>query len=267
MQSTTPYSTTIPLKQKNKFRLSIKRAWLPLVSPLAVLIFWQVITMLEIYPSFLIPQPINVFEKFVSVLSDGSLLMHAGVTLQAMFIGLLWGVTIGLVGGYIMAKSPRLETILSPLVVAFQSTPVVAYAPLLVVWFGNDITSKSVTCAIIVFFPTMMNTIVGVRSVPQGLRDLMRSLQSTRWQTFSKLELPYALPVFLTGFKTSATLALIGVIVGEFVSARAGLGFLVNIARNQYDTPLVFVSVLTMTFIALFMYTSVHLLQSWLNRL
>ena len=174
---------------------------------------------------------------------------------------MLFGVSIGLAIGYAIAKAPLLEYILSPIIVAFQSTPIVAYAPLLIIIFGTGPSSKVVTTAVIVFFPSLVNTIVGIRGVSPRLRDLMRSLNAGRWQIFCKLELPSALPVILAGLKTSATLAVIGAVVGEFVGSGSGLGVLVITARSQYDTPLVYVTVLTMTAIALSLYGLVALVE------
>jgi NitT/TauT family transport system permease protein len=147
--------------------------------------------------------------------------------------------------GYLLARSLHLERLLSPYIVASQSIPIVAIAPLLVIWFGPGLFSKILVCALIVFFPVLVNTVVGVRSVPPDLRDLMRSLQSSRWQTLKYLELPAALPVFLGGLRIGATLSVIGAVVGEFVGAKSGLGFLVNVGRGIYDTSLVFVAVFT----------------------
>ncbi len=239
----------------------LNRQLVPLVTLLLLLAIWQFITLLEIYPAFIIPAPKAVGEKLVKVLLDGTLLLHAQTTLLAVLAGLGVGVGVAVVLGYAIAKSRALEAALSSLIVAFQSTPVVAYAPLLIIWFGSGPTSKIVTSALIVFFPMLMNTIVGIRGVPSPLRDLMRSMQATRWQTFSKLELPAAMPVLIGGLKISATLAVIGAVVGEFVSANAGLGFLINLARSQYDTPLVIVAVLTLTVLARLMYGAVSLLE------
>lgn len=226
-----------------------------------LLLVWQLFTMLKIYPAFIIPPPLSVLEKFQEVLLDGTLWAHTQVTLVAVLAGLGSGLIAALVLGYLIAKNPLLENLLSPLIVGFQSAPVVAYAPLLVIWFGSGPTSKIVTSALIVFFPMLINTIVGIRNVSPSLRDLMRSMQATRWQTFTKLEIPAALPVLISGLKISATLAVIGAVVGEFVSATAGLGVLVTLARSQYDTPLVLVAVLTMTVIARLLYSVVGLLE------
>jgi NitT/TauT family transport system permease protein len=155
-------------------------------------------------------------------------------------------------------------------VVASQSVPVVAIAPLLFIWFGPGLLFKVLICALIVFFPVLVNTIVGLRSVPEELHELMRSLQASRWQTFKYLEAPAALPVFLGGLRIGATLSVIGAVVGEFVSADRGLGFLINVGRGQYDTTLVFVAVFALIFMALALYGAVVLLEarllSWQNR-
>ena len=226
----------------------------PLLTVACLLLLWQWVSARELISPILVPPPSAVFQAFIDALADGTLLKHASVTLEEMFYGLLLGVGIGLVIGYAIAKAPLLENILSPIIVAFQSTPIVAYAPLLVIWFGSGIASKIVTTAVIVFFPTLVNTIVGIRSVSPNLRDMMRSLKAGRWQTFRHLEAPSALPVILAGLKTSTTLAVIGAVVGEFVSQGSGLGYLVTLARNLYDTPLVVVAVLTMSAISLALY-------------
>jgi NitT/TauT family transport system permease protein len=164
--------------------------------------------------------------------------------------------------GYFLAKSRVVERILSPYIVASQSIPIVAIAPLLVIWLGPGMLSKILTSALIVFFPVLVNTIVGLHSVPRELYDLMRSLQASTWQRILKLEIPAALPVFLGGLRIGATLAVIGAVVGEFVGADKGLGFLVNVGRGLYDTSLVFVSVFTLVFLALALYGSVVFLES-----
>ncbi len=176
-------------------------------------------------------------------------------------MGLLLGVCAASLLGYRLARSVRLERLLSPYIVASQSIPIVAIAPLLVIWFGPGLTSKVLICALIVFFPVLINTIVGMRSVPDDLRDLMRSLGATRWQTFRLLEVHAALPVLLGGLRIGATLAVIGAVVGEFMASDRGLGFLINVARGLYDTSLVFVAVFTLVLMALSLYGLVVLLE------
>ena len=144
--------------------------------------------------------------------------------------------------------------------------PTVAIAPLLVIWFGPGIFSKVLICALIVFFPVLVNTVVGMRAVSENLRDLMRSMRAARWQPLRLLELPAALPVLLGGLRIGATLSVIGAVVGELVGANRGLGFLINVGRGQYDTALVFVGVFTLVILALSLYGIVLWLEKHLLR-
>ncbi len=234
------------------------------------LILWQAFTTYSDIPSFIFPTPFDVWEKFLSVTRDGSLLFPTLVTLREVLLGLTLGLSAAILTGYLLAKSRTVERVLSPYIVASQSIPIVAIAPLLVIWLGPGILSKILTSALIVFFPVLVNTIVGIRSVPVELYELMKSLQANHWQRIIKLEIPAALPVFLGGLRIGATLAVIGAVVGEFVGADKGLGFLVNVGRGLYDTSLVFVSVFTLVILALGLYGSVVFLEnrllSWKKR-
>lgn len=232
-----------------------------LLSIILLLLVWQLVTWLGDFPTFILPTPGQVAARFIQSLLDGSLLRNTAVTLLEVLLGLALGILVATVLGYLLARSLHLERVLSPFIIASQSIPVVAIAPLLVIWFGPGLSSKVLICSLIVFFPVLVNTVVGVRSVPEDLRDLMRSLQATRWQTLKKLEAPAALPVFLGGLRIGATLSVIGAVVGEFVGAKSGLGFLVNVGRGVFDTALVFVAVFTLITMALVLYGLVTLLE------
>lgn len=237
------------------------RNWLGLISLLVGLLAWYLITRYGGLPNFILPSPLSVWTRFIQSIKDGSLLYHAAITLTEIVIGLCIGVLFATLMGYALAKSRSLEKVLSPYLVASQAIPIVAIAPLLVIWLGNGILSKVVICALIVFFPVLVNTIVGVRAVPTALYDLMNSLHATRSQILWKVEVPASLPVFLGGLRIGATLSVIGAIVGELVSAQQGLGFLLQLGNFQYDTPMVFVAVFTLIALALMLYGIVTLLE------
>lgn len=220
----------------------------------AFLGLWTAIVRLGQYPAFILPDPSRVYDKFVITLADGTLWKHTQITLVEILAGLSLGLLMAVLIGYVLAKSPLLERLLSPYIIASESIPIVALAPLLVIWFGFGGLSKVLICALIVFFPVLVNTIVGIRSVEQDLRDLMYSLQASKWQTFLMLEIPASLPIFFGGLKMAVTLAVVGAVVGEFVGADRGLGALINIARGIMDTPLLFVALFTLVFIAVTMY-------------
>jgi NitT/TauT family transport system permease protein len=235
--------------------------WIPPVTVLLALLLWDLVTRFSGLPAFILPSPLAVAERFVRALSDGSLLRHTGVTLFEVLLGLLSGACSAIFFGYAIAKSHLFERIVSPFLVASQAVPIVAIAPLLVIWFGQGILSKVLICALIVFFPVLVNTVVGLRAVPRSLNELMRSLHASRSQMLFYLEIPVALPVFLGGLRIGATLSVIGAIVGEFVGADKGLGFLINVGRGQFDTALVFVAVFTLVGLALALYGVVILLE------
>lgn len=238
-----------------------------LLVPLALLLFlglWELIVRLGNYPPFILPSPGRVYAKFLIVSRDGTLWRHTQITLTEIFGGLALGLTAATSLGYILAKSKLVERVLSPYIVASQSIPIVALAPLLVIWFGFGSLSKVLVCALTLFFPVLINTIIGIRSAERDLIDLMRSLEATRWQVFTMLEVPAALPVLLGGLKVGVTLSVIGAVVGEFVGADRGLGFLVNLARGLFDTPLMFVALFTLVAIAVGLYVAVAALESLL---
>lgn len=228
----------------------------------ALVVVWEVLVRWRDYPAFILPSPIQVWARLVDLAVDGVLWRQARTTLAEIGGGLLLGMSTATVLGYAVAKSPTLERLLSPYIVASQAIPVVAIAPLLIIWVGFGMLSKVIVCALTVFFPALVNTVVGLRSVEKDLSDLMRSLQASRWQIFTMLELPAALPVLLGGLKVGVTLAVIGAVVGEFVGADRGLGFLINLARGMLDTPLLFAALFALVVIALLLYAAV----TWLER-
>lgn len=242
-------------------RVIALRPWLGLASLILFLLLWQAVVTLAKLPTFILPSPADVAARFLKALADGSLLAHAGVTLLEVVVGLLVGAVAAMAIGYSIAKSRLLENLLAPYLVASQAVPLVAIAPLLVIWFGPGLFSKFLICALIVFFPVLINTVVGVRAVPASLRDLMHSLRATPGQILTKLEVPAALPIFLGGLRIGATLSVIGAVVGELVGSDSGLGFLINVGRGQYDTSLVFVAVFMLIALALGLYGVVAFME------
>lgn len=242
--------------------------WLTVLASLIILLIaWQLLVILGDYPAFILPGPADVWRQFQIVLADGRLVRHSLITISEIIPGLLIGLFIAVPLGYTLAKSPLAERLLSPYLIASQAIPVIAIAPLLTIWISSTYWSRVTVAVLVVFFPILINSITGLRSVPQEMYELMASLQATRGQVFSKLELPAAMPVLLAGLKVGATLAVIGTLVGEFVQPRSeGLGYLLVTARYQFKTDLVFVVLITLGVIALSLYGLVSLLERRLLR-
>jgi NitT/TauT family transport system permease protein len=254
-----------PTNPRTPWRVRLMRHKTILTAPFVLLLgvaLWSALVRWQDLPPFILPAPGVVLQKFTVVVADGTLIRHIGATLAEIALGLLLGLSTAFSLGYLLGKSRPLEQIVSPYIVASQSIPIVAIAPLLIIWLGSGLQSKVIVCALISFFPALISTIIGIRSVDPDLHDLMRSLRATRRQMFSKLELPTALPIIFGGLKLSVTLAVVGAVVGEFVGANAGLGFLINLARGVLDTPLMFVAVITLVLIAQLLYWTVALLEN-----
>ena len=236
---------------------------LPIAAALAVfVIVWKLVTVVGGLPPFILPPPETVVVRFLVAVVDGTILPHLATTLVEVALGLAVGAGSALVIGYVLARSALVERLLSPYLVAAQATPILALAPLLVLWFGTGLASKVVICSLIVFFPVAVATMVGIRSVDAGLLELGRSLRATRGQILTTLEIPAALPSILGGLRVGATLAVVGAIVGEWAGADRGLGVLINLARGSlFDIPLMFATLLTIALLGIALYVAVVLVE------
>jgi len=233
----------------------------------AFVLGWKALVVVGGYPPFILPPPEQVAARFVSAWADGTILPHALRTLFEVALGFGVGAGLALVTGYALARLPLAERLLSPYLVAAQATPILALAPLLALWFGPGLTAKIVICALIVFFPVAIATMVGVRAVDARLLELARSLRATRWQIVTTLEVPAALPAIFGGLRVGVTLAVVGAIVGEWAGADRGLGLLVNLARGAlFDIPLMFATLLTIALLGIGLYGLVVLVERALVR-
>lgn len=231
-------------------------AAVPVVLALVVFVAaWKAIVVVGGYPPFILPPPEAVAARFVDAWTGGVIGPHAAATLVEIALGFAVGAGFALAVGYLLARSALAERLLSPYLVAAQATPILALAPLLALWFGPGLTSKVVICALIVFFPVAVATMVGIRSVDARLLELARSLRATRRQIVLTLEIPAALPNILGGMRVGVTLAVVGAIVGEWAGAERGLGVLVNLARGSlFDIPLMFATLVTIALVGVALY-------------
>lgn len=228
---------------------------------LCVVALWQAgVALFKVSP-LIFPGPASVVNALFDGLVSGEILRHLLVTLGEILAGFVIGAALGFVLGAAIGLSDLLETLLYPYVVAFQTMPKVAIAPLFVVWFGFGATSKIVITATIVFFPLVANTIVGLRSAPKDQIDLMTACTANQWQVFRMIRLPHALPYVFAGLDIGIVLAVIGAIVGEFVGAEAGLGYLILQRNFSMDTAGVFAILIVLSLIGLGLHAAVSRLS------
>lgn len=225
---------------------------LPLAALALALFAWDRAVVLFEVPTYLLPRPGDVgVALWQGYVVDGTYWKHLSTTLYEMTVGYAIGCTVALTAGAIVAESRWIERALMPLVVAVQSVPKVALAPLLIVWFGFGVSSKMVLVALICFFPVFINGFYGFRSANPDLLRLYRAFGASRLHVFRHVKLPSAAGSIFAGLQIAVVLALIGAIVGEFVSSKEGLGYLIQSSTLSFDVATMFASVVSLAAIGI----------------
>jgi NitT/TauT family transport system permease protein len=234
---------------------------------LAFLIFvavvggWELVVRLSNVPAIIIPAPSAVFVSLVESLQSPRFLRNLWITLFETIAGFIFGAVPGLVLGGLIGQFRLLERTLYPYVVAFQTVPKVAVAPIIVIWFGYGVASKVVITATIVFFPVLANTIVGLRATPPDQLELLIAFTANRWQVFWKVKVYQALPYIFVGLDVAIVLSIIGAIVGEFVGSQAGLGYLIMQRNFSMDMAGTFAILIVLSVLGMLLHSAVQFVQ------
>jgi len=237
----------------------ITRVGYPLFGLVVILGVWILACWLGNLPTVVLPTPDKVFRAFIARFD---LLTSEGwVTVKETLYGFLLAIVIGIPLAVAIANSRPLNLMFYPLLIALQSVPKVALAPIILVWLGTGLESKLAIVWLVAFFPIIVDTVAGLRSTPRELLELADSLRASPMQIFLKVQFPAALPFVITGAKVAITLAVIGAVIGEFVGASEGLGFLLLSATSQLDTPLAFASLFALSFLGIAAYLLVELAE------
>jgi len=203
----------------------------PLIFGLLTLIAWQVIVMAADIPEYLLPAPSAIFANV-----DRTLVIQLAVTFVEALIGFLIASALAFGCAIMFVRFNTLEEGLFPIAIAVKTTPIVAVAPLLVIWLGTGWWSKIVAVILICFFPVLVNAVKGLKAADAEYRELFQTLGASRAQEFRKLRIPYCLPYLFSALKISSSLAVVGAIVGEFVGATQGLGYLIMVSSAHLET-------------------------------
>jgi NitT/TauT family transport system permease protein len=240
--------------------------WLttPLLLALLVLAWDVYVRVAEVSP-LILPPPADVWRAVIDLVRDPRTIPHVTTTIHETLVGFAIAIVVGVGLGAVLGKTPWLERTLNPIIVGLQVMPKIALVPLFIIWFGFGPTSKIVMAAVLAFFPIMTNTLLGMKSVERGHRDVMTSLNATRWQTFRDMELPHALPFILTGMEVGIVLAIIGAIVGQYLGGSSGLGHLAVARLNAFDTPGMFAVILALTVMGFVLYFAVVKLRGFVT--
>ena len=231
----------------------------PALGVLLLLAVWALACWLFKIPTVVLPSPDKVLNAMVA---RSDLLFGEGwVTLKETLLGFVLALAVGLPLAVAVANSRPLNLMFYPLLVALQSVPKVALAPIVLVWLGTGLESKLAIVWLVAFFPIIVDTVAGLRATPRELIELADSLNATPAQIFLKVQFPAALPFVITGAKVAITLAVIGAVIGEFVGSSEGLGFLLLSATSQLNTPLAFAALFALAALGILVYLLVELAE------
>ena len=224
---------------------------LPIVSLAIILVIWSLAISWMKVPSYLLPSPQAVLKALHVGYIEGLHWPHLWFTVQCTLMGYLIGCGLAVVFGACMAEFELFGKLVYPYVIALQSMPKIALAPLIIVWFGFGMESKVVMVALICFFPVFINTAVGLRQASPELLDLMRAFSASRRDIFFQIKLPSAAGHIFAGLQIAVVLSLIGAVVAEFISSTKGIGYLINSSSVNLDTDIMFAALLTLAVMGL----------------
>jgi len=234
----------------------------PFVGILVFLAVWEAGVALYKPPAYLLPAPSIIFDTFIREFPR--LAFHGWVTAYEMLLGYFLAVAVAVPLAIAITSSQRFDRFVMPTMLFFQVVPKVAVAPLFLVWFGVGALPKVLVAFLISFFPIVIDAAVGLRSMSGEMTDLARSMGASRLQVFARFRLPTSLPYLFSGLKVAATLAVAGAVVGEFVGADKGLGYLLLVTNSNMETALMFATIVALTIIGLAFFYAVELLEAFL---
>ena len=234
---------------------------LRLLLVVAVLAAWEGLVVLFAIPAFILPAPSSIFTALYRGFASSLYVDHVWITLEETLLGFAFGTALAFCLGIAVALSRRVEYFLYPFIVMFQAMPKVALAPIFILWFGYDLAPKVLLILVIAFFPITLNMLAGLESVERGFVSLMRSVGATENDILLRVRIPHALPQLMSGVKIAITFCIIGAIVGEFAGASAGLGYVIQFASTQLETPLVFAALVVVSAVGVGFYYVSELLE------
>jgi len=246
-------------RRSRAIRILQSEAVRPIILIVAVLLLWELAVTAFAVPKWLIPAPAEVIRE---IGKEWPRLTREGlVTAYATLGGFVLSVAVGIPLAMAIAYSRLVESFLYPILVFSQTIPKIAIAPLFVVWFGFGIVPKVIAAFLLAFFPVVVATVTGFKSVERDMLDLAKSMKASGLQTFLRISLPYAMPSIFAGLKVAVTLAVVGAVVGEFVGSNSGIGYLLQLANGNFDLPLMFAGLFVLAVIGVVFFVALEALE------
>lgn len=239
--------------------IKFKDIVIPIVAFVVIVVVWDISIKLFQINKVILPSPYEVFLALGK--SPGHLLENGYITLKESVFGFLLGTAFAIILAVLFQFSRTLEKAIYPYAIAFKAIPLVALAPLVIVWAGSGMMSKVILAAVISFFPILVNAVQGFSSVNSEALDYMKTLSASKWQILTKVKFPSALPPIFAGMKISCTFAVVGAVVAEFVGSSSGIGYIVKSSSYYLDTDLTFAAIIVMALISLLFFGIVSYLE------
>lgn len=237
---------------------------LPTLVIISLLIIWQILTIILDIPKWLLPSPITIL---MEIYNNFSLLIgHSLVTIQEIFFGFIFALILGIALAISIDKSRVVEKSIYPFVIASQTIPIIAITPLLLVWIGYGIFTKIIIVALISFFPIVVNMVDGLRSTDISIEKMAITLGANKFQLLTLIRIPSSLPYLFSGMKIGISISVIGAVIGEWVGASSGLGYLMLQSAPRFQTALVFASIFFLSIIGISLFTFIQVLEYKLVR-
>ncbi|GAB3063497.1 ABC transporter permease [Salinicoccus sesuvii] len=234
----------------------------PVMAILLILIIWQLCVSIFDIPAWMLPGPVQIIQEAIAIYPR--VVGHTLSTIQIALGGFAIGVSVGILLAVLLHLMPRARQSIYPLMVLSQNIPIIALAPLLVLWFGFGALPKILIITLVCFFPVAVSLIDGFRQTSPTLKNYMQMIGASRWQIFFKLEWPSALPYLFSGLKISATYSVMGAVIAEWLGAQQGLGVFMTLASSAFRTDQVFVAIFVIMAISLILFGFILLLEKWL---
>jgi NitT/TauT family transport system permease protein len=242
-----------------------RNATVPLASiavAIVVLLAWQYLPPLLGVPKYIIPRVSDLWAEGVRMWEHDNLLAHFLSTASMSILGFILGSILGAASGYALGLLPTWEKVLSPYILALQIAPKVAFAPLFILWFGYNALPKLTVTVLVVFFPILVNVLQAMRLIDRDFVNLARACNMSGAKIFWKVMVPFSMPNLMAGLRIGATLAVIGITVGELVGGEVGLGYLISFGQGQANTAMVFDAIALLTMIGIVMYWAVTSIEA-----
>jgi len=235
-------------------------------TPLVILLFflfWQFSVMIFEVPEFILPSPLSALHHLLFKQPDANYNwpLQIGTTLYEVVISFLATSLVGIAVAILIAWSRTIHDITLPLFILINSLPIIAIAPIILLWFGYGILTNVLIAFLVSFFPIIINTATGLNEVEEDLLDLVRYLHASKWQVFLKIRFPNSLPYLFTGLKICSTMCVVGAIVGEFIASDRGLGYIIINSQYTMDTPPIFAALIVVSVIGVTLFELVSLLE------